>query len=79
MKTIEEIRTDILGSLGQTNHPVGILLDSYLQKVITDIVRDKLIDFQLELNNKELIIWNTDYDWGFENEANKFLSDNHIK
>jgi len=76
MKTIEEIRTDILGSLGQTNHPVGILLDSYLQKVITDIVRDKLIDFQLELNNKELI---TDYDWCFVDEANGFLSDNYIK
>jgi hypothetical protein len=76
MKTIEEIRTDILGSLGQTNHPVGILLDSYLQKVITDIVRAKLIDFQLELSNKELI---TDYDWGFEGEANDFLSYNPIR
>ena len=76
MKTIEEIRADILGSLGQTNHPVGVLLDSYLQKVITDIVRDKLIDFQLELSDKELI---TDYDWGFEDEANYFLSDNPIR
>jgi len=76
MKTIEEIRTDILGSLGQTNHPVGVLLDSYLQKVITDIIRDQLIRFQIELSDKELI---TDYDWSFEDEANEFLSDNPIR
>ena len=76
MKTIKEIRTDILGSLGQATHPVGVLLDSYLQKVITDIIRDQLIRFQIELSDKELI---TDYDWGFEDEANEFLSDNPIR
>jgi hypothetical protein len=76
MKTVTDIKNDILKSLGQPDNPVGILLDSYLQKVITDIVRDKLIDFQLELSNKELI---TDHDWCFVDEANEFLSDNHIK
>ena len=76
MKTIEEIRTDILGSLGQTNHPVGVLLDSYLQKVITDIIRDQLIKFQIELSDKELI---NDCDWTFEDEANGFLNGNPIK
>ena len=76
MQEFNNFKNDILKSLGQPDNPVGILLDSYLQKVITDIVRDKLIDFQLELNNKELI---TDYDWGFEDEANDFLSDNPIK
>ena len=76
MKTVTDIKNDILKSLGQPDNPVGILLDSYLQKVITDIVRDQLIRFQIELSDKELI---TDYDWGFEDEANYFLSDNPIK
>jgi len=76
MKTIEEIKNDVLSSLGQQNNPVGILLESYLNKVITDIVRDQLINFQIELSDKELI---TDYDWTFEDEANEFLNINPIK
>jgi hypothetical protein len=76
MKTVKDIKNDILKSLGQPDNPVGILLEEYLKSVITDIVRNKLIDFQLDLSNKELI---TDHDWGFEGEANDFLSDNPIK
>ena len=70
MKTVAEIKSDILGSLGQQNNPVGILLDEYLRKVVTDIVRDKLIDFQTYLSDENLI---TDYDWGFEDKANEYL------
>ena len=76
MKTIEEIKNDVLSSLGQQNNPVGILLESYLNKVITDIVREQLINFQIELSDKELI---TDYDWTFEDEVNEFLNGNPIK
>ena len=75
MKTVEEIKSDILVSLGQQDNPVGILLEEYLKKVITDIVRDKLISFQIELSDEELI---TDYDWSFEDKANEFLLGNEI-
>jgi hypothetical protein len=76
MKTIEEINNDILQSLGQTGNPVGILLESYLKKVITDVVRDQLIKFQIDLCDKELI---TDYDWSFEDEANDYLLNDPIE
>ena len=75
MKTVEEIKSDILVSLGQQDNPVGILLEEYLKKVITDITRDKLISFQIELSDEELI---TDYDWSFEDKANEFLLGNKI-
>lgn len=70
MKTIEEIKSDILASLGQQDNPVGILLENYLNKVITDIVKDKLVDFQIYLSDRNLI---TNYDWGFEDKANEYL------
>ncbi len=75
MKTVTDIKSDILVSLGQQDNPVGILLEEYLKKVITDIVRDKLISFQIELSDEELI---TDYDWSFEDKANEFLLGNKI-
>lgn len=75
MKTVTEIKNDILQSLGQQDNPVGILLEEYLRKVITDITRDKLIGFQIELSDEELI---TDYDWSFEDKANEFLLGNKI-
>jgi hypothetical protein len=75
MKTVTDIKSDILASLGQQDNPVGILLEEYLKKVITDIVRDKLISFQIELSDEELI---TDYDWSFEDKANEFLLGNEI-
>ena len=75
MKTVTDIKNDILQSLGQQDNPIGILLEEYLRKVITDITRDKLIDFQIELSDEELI---TDYDWSFEDKANEFLLGNKI-
>jgi hypothetical protein len=75
MKTVTDIKNDILQSLGQQDNPVGILLEEYLKKVITDITRDKLISFQIELSDEELI---TDYDWSFEDKANEFLLGNKI-
>ena len=75
MKTVTEIKNDILQSLGQQDNPIGILLEEYLRKVITDITRDKLISFQIELSDEELI---TDYDWSFEDKANEFLLGNKI-
>ena len=75
MKTVTDIKNDILTSLGQSDNPVGILLEEYLKKVITDITRDKLISFQIELSDEELI---TDYDWSFEDKANEFLLGNKI-
>ncbi len=76
MKTVTDIKSDILESLGQIGNPVGMLLESYLKKVITDIVRDQLIKFQIDLNDKELI---TDYDWSFEDEANDYLLNDPIE
>ncbi len=75
MKTVTEIKNDILQSLGQQNNPVGILLEEYLKKVITDITINKLINFQIELCDEELI---NDYDWSFEDKANEFLLGNKI-
>ena len=75
MKTVTDIKNDILQSLGQQDNPIGILLEEYLRKVITDITRDKLISFQIELSDEELI---TDYDWSFEDKANEFLLGNKI-
>ena len=75
MKDIKDITQDILQSLNQKDNPVGILLEGYLQKVITDIVRDKIIDFQLFLNAEHLI---TGHDWCYEDKANEFLSGNEI-
>ena len=75
MKTVTDIKNDILQSLGQQDNPIGILLEEYLRKVITDITRDKLIGFQIELSDEELI---TDYDWSFEDKANEFLLGNKI-
>ena len=76
MKTTKEITNEILQSLNQQDNPVNILLESYLKSVITDIVREQLIRFQTHLSDKELI---TDYDWGFEDEANDYLLDDPIK
>lgn len=75
MKSIVDIKNDILQSLGQQNNPIGILLEEYLKKVITDITRDKLIDFQTELSDEGLI---SDCDWVFEDKANEFLLGNEI-
>ena len=76
MKTVTDIKNDILQSLGQQDNPVGILLEEYLKKVITDVVRDQLIKFQIDLCDKELI---TDYDWSFEDEANDYLLNDPIE
>ena len=75
MKSVVDIKNDILQSLGQQDNPIGILLEEYLRKVITDITRDKLIDFLVELNEEELI---PDCDWSFEDKANVFLLGNEI-
>ena len=76
MKTVTEIKNDILQSLGQPDNPIGILLEEYLKKVITDITINKLINFQIELCDEELI---NDYDWSFEDKANEFLLGDKIK
>ena len=70
MKTPEQISQDILGSLGQSSNPVGVLLEGYLSSVIREIVRGQLIEFQQYLSDQDLI---TNHDWCFESEANKFL------
>ena len=75
MKTVTEIKNDILQSLGQQDNPVGILLEEYLKKVITDIVRDKLVNFQSFLFDEDLI---TGHDWGWEYKANEFLSEDKV-
>ena len=70
MKTTEQITSDILSSLGQTNNPVGILLSGYLKNTINEIIKDQLIEFQQYLAEDDLI---TTHDWSFNDEANKFL------
>jgi hypothetical protein len=76
MKTTQEITSDILVSLGHQNNPIGILLTTYLNSVITDIVREKLIEFQIELSDEGAI---SDCDWSFEEKANEFILGNPIK
>jgi hypothetical protein len=76
MKTVEEIKSDILVSLGQSCNPIGVLLDEYLRKVVTDIVRDKLIDFQCYLNDEGLI---TSHDWTFDDKANEYLGTDPVE
>lgn len=75
MKTVTEIKNDILQSLGQSDNPVGILLEEYLKKVITDITRDKLIDFLSHLYDEDLI---TGHEFAWEDKANEFLLGNEI-
>ncbi len=75
MKTVTDIKNDILTSLGQSDNPVGILLEEYLRSVITDIVRNKLVNFQSFLCDEDLI---TGHDWGWEDKANEFLSEDKI-
>ena len=69
-KIIEQMKSDILKSLGQENNPVGILLDAYLSKMVKDIVEDELIRFQCYLADENLI---TDHDWAFEEKAEEYL------
>ena len=75
MKTVTEIKNDILTSLGQSDNPVGILLEEYLKSVITDIVRNKLVNFQSFLCDEDLI---TGHEFAWEDKANEFLLGNEI-
>lgn len=75
MKTITEIKNDILQSLGQQDNPIGILLEEYLKKVITDITKDKLINLMSYLYDENMI---TGHDFSWEDKANEFLSGNEI-
>jgi len=76
MKTVKEIAGDILKSLGEENNPIGILLEGYLHKVITDIVKDKMIDLQIHLNEEAYI---SDSDFSYEDMAAEALSSNPIE
>ena len=76
MKTIKEITGDILQSLGEENNPSGILLEGYLHKVITDIVKDKMVDLQMHLNEEAYI---SDCDFAYEDMAAEVLSSNPIE
>ena len=76
MKTVKEITGDILQSLGQENNPIGILLEGYLHKVITDIVKDKMIDLQIHLNEEAYI---SDSDFAYEDMAAEVLSSNPVE
>ena len=76
MTTVKEITGDILKSLGQENNPIGVLLDGYLHKVITDIVKDKMIDLQIHLNEEAYI---SDCDFSYEDMAAESLSNNPVE
>ena len=76
MKTIKEITGDILQSLGEENNPVGILLEGYLHKVITDIAKDKMIDLQIHLADEAYI---SDCDFAYEDMAAEVLSWNPVE
>lgn len=76
MKTVKEITEDILKSLGQENNPIGILLEGYLHKVITDIAKDKMIDLQIHLNEEAYI---SDCDFAYEDMAAEVLSSNPVE
>jgi hypothetical protein len=72
MEDIEQMKNDILKSLGQENNPVGILLTSYLEAKINKIMRSKLIEFQCFMSELDLI---EDHNWSFETVADEFLSE----
>ena len=62
MKTAKEMTSDILSSLRDENNPLGILIESYIEKCIKDHVRatkDELMKGILPLideeNNKSII------------------------
>ena len=76
MKNVKEITTDILQSLGQENNPIGVLLEGYLHKVITDIAKDKLVDLQIHLSEEGLI---SDCDWAYEDKAAELLNNNPVE
>ena len=76
MKTIKEITGDILQSLGEENNPIGILLEGYLHKVITDIVKDKMVDLCIHLNEEAYI---GDSDFAYEDMAAEVLSNNPVE
>ncbi len=76
MKTIKEITGDILQSLGQGNNPIGVLLEGYLHKVITDIVKDKMVDLQIHLNEEAYI---SDCDFAYEDMAAEALSNSPVE
>lgn len=76
MKTVKEITEDILKSLGQENNPIGILLEGYLHKVITDIVKDKMVDLCIHLNEEAYI---SDDDFAYEDMAAEVLSSNPVE
>ena len=67
---IQQMKSDILKSLGQENNPVGILLDAYLSKMVKDIVKQELTYFQCYLADENLI---TDYCWEFEEKSDEYL------
>ena len=72
MEEIKEMSDAILSSVGKQNDPIGILLESYLEKKINAIVLDKLIDFQIYLSEQDII---SDCDFAFEDKAKEFLYD----
>lgn len=76
MKTVKEITGDILQSIGQENNPIGVLLEGYLQKVITDIVKDKLIELQIQLDVEGYI---NNEEFNFEDKASEVLSYNPVE
>ena len=76
MRTVKEITEDILKSLGQENNPISVLLEGYLHKVITDIVKDKMIDLQIHLADEAYI---SDCDFAYEDMAAEVLSSNPVE
>jgi len=76
MKTTKQIASDILQSLGQTDNPVGLLLETYLKTVITDIVTVHITGFQIDLSDDGRI---SSSDWSFEDRARDHFINSPIK
>jgi hypothetical protein len=74
VKDANQITEDILASLKLSGDPIGILLEGYLEAVLSTRDKHILVDFQLYLSNKNLI---NDYDWTFEDEAINFIHGEH--
>ena len=51
-------------------------MEGYLHKVITDIVKDKMVDLQIHLNEEK---WISDCDFSYEDMAAEALSSNPIE
>lgn len=68
-KTAEEIY-DYLNNVNVSKQEAIEAIKSYADQEVSKAIEEDLINFQIYLNDKNLI---TNYDWDFKKEAKKFI------